>query len=102
MAGHWFGRSVPGSPEFVLLTLSRARSLEETSWGLASRLKDPIINEDLAAIRRSIDPRAFQGKSILVSGGSGFLGSWICDSLVGLDSRIICLDNLSTGVLENI
>src|SRR5205807_7849660 len=70
--------------------------------GLASRLKDPIINEDLAAIRRSIDPRVFQEKVVLVSGGSGFLGSWICDTLVGLDSRIICLDNLSTGVLENI
>jgi len=65
-------------------------------------LKDPIISEDLVVIRRSIDPSAFQGKSVLVSGGSGFLGSWICDTLVGLVSRIICLDNLSTGVFENI
>ncbi len=65
-------------------------------------MKDPIINEDLDAIRRTIDPSAFEGKSVLVSGGSGFLGSWICDTLVGLSSRIICLDNLSTGVLENI
>ena len=30
------------------------------------------------------------------------MGSWICDTLVGLGSRIICLDNLSTGVIENI
>ncbi len=65
-------------------------------------MKDPIINEDLDAIRRSIDPTAFQGKGVLVSGGSGFLGSWICDTFVGLVSRIICLDNLSTGVFENI
>jgi UDP-glucuronate decarboxylase len=65
-------------------------------------LKDPIINEDLDAIKRAIDPRAFQGKSVLVSGGSGFLGSWICDILIGLGSRIICLDNLSTGVAENV
>ena len=63
---------------------------------------DQIIREDLDAIRGSIDPRAFQGKSVLVSGGSGFLGSWICDILIGLDSRIICVDNLSTGVFENI
>jgi UDP-glucuronate decarboxylase len=64
--------------------------------------KDPIIKEDLETIKRSIDPEAFQEKSILVSGGSGFLGSWICDVLSELDSRIICMDNLSTGVFENI
>src|SRR5438874_11865467 len=72
------------------------------SGDLALGLKDQIINQDLDAIRRTIDPSAFEGKSVLVSGGSGFLGSWICDTLVGLSSRIICLDNLSTGVLENI
>jgi len=72
------------------------------SGGHASGLKDPIINEDLDAIRRTIDPKAFRGKSVLVSGGSGFLGSWICDTIIGLASRIICLDNLSTGVFDNI
>src|SRR5437773_6728317 len=65
-------------------------------------MMDPIIKEDLDAIRKSIEPSAFQGKSVLVSGGSGFLGSWVCDILVGLDCRIICVDNLSTGVFENI
>src|SRR5881396_1473101 len=65
-------------------------------------MMDLIIKEDLDTIRRSIEPGAFQGKSVLVSGGSGFLGSWVCDILVGLDSRVICVDNLSTGVFENI
>ncbi len=65
-------------------------------------LKDPIIEEDLETIKRSIDPGAFQGKSILVSGGSGFLGSWICEVLSEVGSRIICLDNLSTGVFGNV
>src|SRR2546427_5875759 len=63
---------------------------------------DPIIREDLEQIKGSIDPRPFQGKRVLVSGGSGFLGSWICDVLSEVGSRIICLDNLSTGVFENI
>jgi len=65
-------------------------------------MMDPIIKKDLDAIRRSIDPNAFRGKSVLVSGGSGFLGSWTCDTLIGLGSRIICVDDLSTGVFENI
>ena len=65
-------------------------------------LKDPIIKEDLETIKRSIDPRSFEGKSVLVSGGSGFLGSWICDTLIQIVSRIVCVDNLSTGVFENI
>ncbi len=44
----------------------------------------------------------FEGKSVLISGGSGFLGSWICDVLIIGGSRVFCLDNLSTGIFENI
>ncbi len=65
-------------------------------------MKDAIIKEDIDQIKKSIDPEAFREKSVLVSGGSGFLGSWICDVLSQLGSRIICVDNLSTGVIENV
>jgi len=65
-------------------------------------LKDAIIKEDIEQIKKSIDTEAFRGKNVLVSGGSGFLGSWICDVLSEVGSRIICLDNLSTGVFENV
>ena len=30
------------------------------------------------------------------------MGSWICDTLIGLYSRITCLENLSIGVFEKI
>jgi UDP-glucuronate decarboxylase len=63
---------------------------------------DAIIKEDIDQIKGSIDPEPFRGKSVLVSGGSGFLGSWICDVLSQVGSSIICLDNLSTGVFENV
>ena len=63
---------------------------------------DPIITEDIGQIKKSIDHNPFTGKSVLISGGSGFLGSWICDALNQTVSKIICLDNLSTGVFENI
>lgn len=42
------------------------------------------------------------GVSILVTGGAGFLGSHLCDRLIQRGHRVICLDNLLTGRLENI
>jgi len=63
---------------------------------------DAIIKEDIEQVKKSIDAEAFRGKSVLVSGGSGFLGSWICDVLSEVGSKITCLDNLSTGVFENV
>ncbi|MDW8045191.1 MAG: GDP-mannose 4,6-dehydratase [Nitrososphaerota archaeon] len=39
---------------------------------------------------------------ILVTGGAGFIGSWLCEVLVGFDSYVTCLDNFSTGRMENI
>jgi dTDP-glucose 4,6-dehydratase len=38
----------------------------------------------------------------LVSGGAGFLGSHLCDALLERGHRVICIDNLDTGSLENI
>jgi dTDP-glucose 4,6-dehydratase len=38
----------------------------------------------------------------VVSGGAGFLGSHLCERLLGDGHRVICLDNLDTGNLENI
>jgi dTDP-glucose 4,6-dehydratase len=38
----------------------------------------------------------------LVTGGSGFLGSHLCDHLVAKGYRVICVDNLETGNLNNI
>jgi UDP-glucuronate decarboxylase len=44
----------------------------------------------------------FEGQNILVTGGAGFLGSWLCDVLVGRGSTVTCVDNLSSGRKENI
>jgi dTDP-glucose 4,6-dehydratase len=38
----------------------------------------------------------------LVTGGAGFLGSHLCDHLLGRGHRVICVDNLETGSLGNI
>ncbi|MDP8943717.1 MAG: SDR family oxidoreductase [Actinomycetota bacterium] len=38
----------------------------------------------------------------LVTGGAGFLGSHLCDHLLGQGHRVICVDNLETGSLANV
>jgi UDP-glucuronate decarboxylase len=38
----------------------------------------------------------------LVTGGAGFLGSHLCEYLLARGNRVICVDNLETGSLENI
>ncbi len=38
----------------------------------------------------------------LVTGGAGFLGSHLCDRLLEDGNRVICVDNLETGSLQNV
>ena len=39
---------------------------------------------------------------IAVTGGAGFLGSHLCDSLLSMGHEIFCVDNLYTGSKQNI
>ena len=41
-------------------------------------------------------------KKILVTGGSGFIGSHLCTELLKNNNYVICIDNLSTGSKNNI
>ncbi len=41
-------------------------------------------------------------KVSVVTGGAGFIGSHLCDALLGLGHKVICVDNLLTGSEKNI
>ncbi len=41
-------------------------------------------------------------KNIIVTGGAGFLGSHLCEYLIKIGERVICIDNLFTGNLANL
>lgn len=43
----------------------------------------------------------FERKNVLVTGGAGFLGSFICEALLK-EAKVICLDNFVSGSLRNI
>ena len=48
-------------------------------------------------------PRSyFEQKRILVTGGAGFLGSHLCERLLGEGHEVLCVDNLFTGSRRNI
>ncbi|WP_339698139.1 SDR family oxidoreductase [uncultured Marixanthomonas sp.] len=41
-------------------------------------------------------------KTVLVTGGAGFIGSNLCEALLKIGSSVICLDNFATGHKKNI
>jgi len=65
-------------------------------------LIDDIILKDLRRVCDSLDERHFSGKKVLISGGAGFVGSWLSDALLDLGASVTCVDNLSTGQIANI
>jgi len=42
------------------------------------------------------------GKTAVVTGGAGFIGSHLCEALIKENFKVICIDNLGTGKLSNL
>jgi UDP-glucuronate decarboxylase len=47
-------------------------------------------------------PQVPQTKSVLVTGGAGFIGSHLCEALLKQGNEVICMDNFFTGSKQNI
>ncbi|MBI1185982.1 MAG: NAD-dependent epimerase/dehydratase family protein, partial [Alphaproteobacteria bacterium] len=41
-------------------------------------------------------------KRVLVTGGAGFIGSYICERLVAQGCDVLCVDNFFTGARANV
>ena len=41
-------------------------------------------------------------KTILVTGGAGFIGSNLCEALLEKENKVVCLDNFATGKRDNV
>jgi UDP-glucuronate decarboxylase len=66
------------------------------------KARNSLIEEGLRDVVAHIPREAFERRKVLVTGGAGFLGSWLCDALIELGANVTCIDNLSTGRAENI
>ncbi|RLI86354.1 MAG: SDR family NAD-dependent epimerase/dehydratase, partial [Archaeoglobales archaeon] len=65
-------------------------------------MKENVIQEGMNEILKNLGDVSFEDQTVLVTGGAGFLGSWLCDVLVSQSARVICLDNLASGLESNI
>ena len=61
-------------------------------------------NKEIEQIAKNLGEisKRIEGTNVLVTGGAGFLGSWICEMLVEQGAKVICLDNLVSGLKSNI
>jgi len=46
--------------------------------------------------------KVLHNKTILITGGAGFIGSNLCETLLNNNIKVVCLDNFATGKRENI
>lgn len=69
---------------------------------MASGATDDISGPEVEEIKFVIIKIDFTGKTVLVTGGAGFIGSNVVERIVRAGGKVIVLDDLFTGDLKNI
>jgi UDP-glucose 4-epimerase len=58
---------------------------------------------DLNSLEENMRPSmSLRGKTFLITGGAGFIGSHVADAIIAKGGKVVIVDNLSTGRKENI
>ena len=81
----------------IELSLADERFNDGVEKFLRTLIKKMNINEEIINNLGDVS-RNIEGKNILVTGGAGFLGSWLCEVLVEQGANVICVDNLASGL----
>lgn len=61
-----------------------------------------IVKSGVEYILERVDVDGLREAEVLVTGGAGFLGSWLIDSMVAAGARVTCIDDISSGSRENV
>jgi len=58
--------------------------------------------EEIRVIQKNLGNITFEDKRVLVTGGAGFLGSWMCQTLIDSGAHVTCVDNFASGQKANV
>ena len=81
---------------------ARQRILDAHTSAHRARELETYVNEVPVARGNGGTLARFTDRTVLVTGGAGFIGSNLIDRLIADGMRVLALDNLQTGRLENL
>ena len=61
-----------------------------------------ILYVEKQELKTWINEDYFQNKTIVITGGCGFIGSWLCSTICNMKGNVFCIDNMSTGIEKNL
>jgi UDP-N-acetylglucosamine/UDP-N-acetylgalactosamine 4-epimerase len=65
-------------------------------------MKLSVLFDEAIFFKRMSADSNINNARVLVTGGAGFIGSNVCEALLGSGNKVVCLDNLATGRIQNI
>jgi UDP-glucuronate decarboxylase len=96
------GKSVTGMSNRSTHPLKDLPKLSSPSLAPREALATMVPGVGVKAKHASVDRIMHMQRRVLVTGGSGFLGSHLCERLLAEGANVLCLDNFFTGARQNV